>query len=166
MDPINIPPMLAYIPAPWIRHGIVTYSCEYRSIQPPKPCIFPQRSSVASSFGAFVRDSMAVLSRRIPWNMEKQHMDKIMERASFTSSWTRVYGDENLILKQHETTFHTKFVLILPPRKVRVPPDKKLGLVIRNNQPACRVGWWDWAWDIPWRRQHFSTIKKQLIKTI
>ena len=21
MDPINIPPMLAYIPAPWIRHG-------------------------------------------------------------------------------------------------------------------------------------------------
>jgi len=35
---------------------------------------------------------------------------------------------------------NTKFVLILPPRKVRVPPDKKLGLVIRNNQPACRVG--------------------------
>ena len=22
MDPINIPPMLAYIPAPWIRHGL------------------------------------------------------------------------------------------------------------------------------------------------
>ena len=25
MDPINIPPMLAYIAAPWIRHGIGTY---------------------------------------------------------------------------------------------------------------------------------------------
>ena len=22
MDPINIPPMLVYIPAPWIRHGV------------------------------------------------------------------------------------------------------------------------------------------------
>ena len=29
MDPINIPPvMLAYIPAPWIRHGIHNHTSE------------------------------------------------------------------------------------------------------------------------------------------
>ena len=36
MDPINIPPMLAYIPAPWIRHGIyfmiILYSLPESSI--------------------------------------------------------------------------------------------------------------------------------------
>ena len=26
MDPINIPQMLAYIPAPWIRHGYAQYT--------------------------------------------------------------------------------------------------------------------------------------------
>ena len=29
MDPINIPPMLAYIPAPWSRHGIVYNRCAW-----------------------------------------------------------------------------------------------------------------------------------------
>ena len=33
MDPINIPPMLAYIPAPWIRHGYVSIWSTWSSRQ-------------------------------------------------------------------------------------------------------------------------------------
>ena len=36
MDPINIPQMLAYIPAPWIRHGIYEGFLSHRNVGLPE----------------------------------------------------------------------------------------------------------------------------------
>jgi hypothetical protein len=40
MDPINIPQMLAYIPAPWIRHGIYEGFLSHRNVGLPEGIFF------------------------------------------------------------------------------------------------------------------------------